>query len=620
MKRRNPKGTAVIGFKAIAALLITTAASVIPTAMADPVTVSALGHNTKAAYTSAPYMPYANPNAPKGGVLSQSAIGTFNSANMWMTTGIAMRGTEYLYDTLMTGSLDESFVMYPQLAEKVTYDPEDTSWIIYHINPKAKFWDGSAVTAEDVEATYDAYLNKGLMQVRSYLSAIESIEVIDTHRVKFHFASADNKEILLTVAQFPIFKKASVEKEFETLSLKPMMGSGPYQLDHVEQGRSVTYRRDPNYWGQQVMANKGRFNFDYIKYVYYGSDEVALEGFKVGQYHFRQESSARKWATAYNFPAVKAGLIKKESISSHNPVMMQALVMNLRKPLFADIRVRQALTDAFDFELMNKTLFYDQYERLESYFHGSELAATGEPSEREKQMMAPLLDQLDPVQKKYALSEWQLPKSDGKGYPREALLQAREKLLEAGFYYQNMKLYQPNGKPAKLEILIADDKITRVLLPYVRNLKKLGFDASIRQVDSPQYLERLRRFDYDMIIGGFPQGLSPGAEQSYMWGSQAADEVGNQNYSGIKNEAIDEVINKLILAEDREQIVLYSKVLDRLLRAGFYMVPMYGTSNTRVVYWDKYRHVDKLPDNGVGLDYWWVDGEAESKVNRYLKH
>ncbi|WP_201546883.1 extracellular solute-binding protein [Psychrobacter lutiphocae] len=603
----------------IAALMTATVTATTPIAMAESVTVSALGHNTEALYITAPYLPYANPNAPKGGMLSQSALGTFNSANVWMTTGIAMRGTEYLYDTLMTGSLDESFVMYPQLAEKVTYDPDDTSWIIYHINPQAKFWDGSAVTAADVKATYEAYLTKGLMQVRSYLSAIDSIEVLDQHRVKFHFASADNKEILLTVGQFPIFKKASVEKDFETLSLTPLMGSGPYRLDHVEQGRSVTYRRDPNYWGQKVMANKGRFNFDYIKFAYYGSDEVALEGFKVGQYQFRQESSARKWATAYNFPAVKAGMITKESISSHNPVMMQALVMNLRQPLFSDIRVRQALTEAFDFELMNKTLFYNQYERLESFFHGSELAATGLPSAQEKQVMAPLLDKLEPIQRQQALAEWQLPKSDGKGYPREALLRARDKLLQAGFYYQDMKLYQADGKPAKLEILIADDKITRVLLPYVRNLKKLGFDASIRQVDMPQYLERLRRFDYDMIISGFPQSLSPGAEQSYMWGSKAADEAGNQNYSGIKNEAIDAVIDKLILADNREEIVLYSKVLDRLLRAGYYMVPMYGTSNTRVVYWDKYRHVKKLPDNSVGLDYWWVDGEAESKVNGYLK-
>lgn len=593
--------------------------SVAPSAYAEPITVTAIGHNSEARYINAPYLPYANPRAPKGGTLSLSALGTFNSANPWMTTGVAMNGTDYLYDTLLSGSLNESFVMYPQLAEKVTYDPDDTSWIIYHIHPKAKFWDGSAVTSEDVQATYDAFLNKGLMQVRSYLAAVDKVEVLDKHRVKFHFKSSENKEILLTVGQFPIFKKASVEKDFEKLSLTPLVGSGPYKLLNVEQGRSVTYKRDPNYWGKQLMVNKGRFNFDYIKYVYYGSDEIALEGFKVGQYHFRRESSARKWTTAYDFAAARAGLIKKEAIVTKNPVMMQALVMNLRKDIFSDIRVRQAVTDAFDFELMNKTLFYGQYERLESYFHGSELAATGTPDAAEYEVLKPLLPKLEPIQRQATMNRWQLAKSDGKGYHRQALLNARQKLLQAGFYYQDMKLYQANGKPAKFEILITDEKISRVLLPYVRNLKKLGFTVSIRQVDNSQYLERLRRFDYDMIVAGYPQSTSPGSEQSYMWGSAAADEQGNQNYSGIKNEAIDTVIDKLIKAENREEIVLYTKVLDRLLRAGYYMVPMYGTTNTRVVYWDKYHHHKTLADNAIGIDYWWVDQSAESIIDKYLK-
>ena len=593
--------------------------SLSPNVIAKPVTVTAMGHNSDADYINAAYLPYANPRAPKGGVFSQSALGTFNSANPWMTTGVAMRGTEYLYDTLLTGSLNESFVMYPQLAEKMTYDPEDTSWIIYHINPKAKFWNGTEVTSADVVATYDALLHKGLMQVRSYLSGIDKVEAVDKYRVKFSFKSDDNKEILLTVGQFPIFEKTSIEKDFEKLSLTPLMGSGPYQLADVEQGRSVTYKRDPNYWGQQVMANIGRYNFDFIKYIYYGSDEIALEGFKVGQFHFRQESSARKWATAYNFPAAKAGMIKKEAIVTKNPVMMQALVMNLRHKVFQNILVRQALTEAFDFELMNKTLFYNQYERLESYFHGSELAATGTPSEAEYKVLQPLLPKLEPVQRQAALAEWQLTKSDGKGYHRQALLSARKKLLQAGFYYQDMKLYQADGERAQFEILITDNKMSRVLLPYVRNLKKLGFEVSIRQVDNPQYLERLRSFDYDMIVAGFPQSTSPGSEQSYMWGSKAAEEQGNQNYSGIKNEAIDTVIEKLINAENREDIVLYTKVLDRLLRAGYYMVPMYGSSSTRVVYWDKYRHKQQLPDHAVGIDYWWVDKSADSIIADYLK-
>ncbi|MGP5504791.1 extracellular solute-binding protein [Psychrobacter celer] len=596
----------------------------LPIAMAAPVTTTALGHNSPTEYADAPYMPYANPNAPKGGTLSLDARGTFNAANKWMTTGVAMVGTDYLYDTLMTGSLDEAFTMYPQLASKVTYDPEDTSWIIYHINPAARFWDGTEVTSADVKATYDAILNKGPMYIRSYLGDIKDIQIVDKRRVKFVFASDDNKEILLTVGQFPVFAKSSIDTDFEKISLTPLMGSGPYKLGRVDAGRSVSYVRDPNYWGRDLMVNRGRYNFDRIKFVYYQSDEIAFEGFKSGQYRFRPENKASKnkasnWATGYRFPAVKAGLIKKETISSQNPVPMQALVMNLRRPLFQDIRVRQALSAAYDFEWMNKTLFHGQYERLQSFFHGSELAATGMPSPTEMQVLKPLLPTLEPIQRRAVLARWQLPTSDASGFNREGLLQARQLLLDAGFYYDDMQLYQPNGKRARIEMLMTGETMGRVLLPYIRNLKRLGFDATLRQVDGPQYYERMRRFDYDMVVDVFAQSLSPGAEQVGFWGSSAADETGNRNTAGIKNAAIDEVIEQLGDAESRDEIVLYTHVLDRLLRAGHYMVPLYGKSSTNVAYWNQYRHNGTLPTNAVGIDYWWVDKAAEARVNNYLK-
>ncbi|OLF38333.1 MULTISPECIES: extracellular solute-binding protein [unclassified Psychrobacter] len=601
------------------AVLLITTMSWIPASIAVPITTTALGHNSPTKYIDAPYMPYANPNAPTGGTLSLDARGTFNAANKWMTTGVAMIGTDYLYDTLMTGSLNEAFTMYPQLASKVTYDPEDTSWIIYHINPAARFWDGSPVTSHDVKATYDAILNKGPMYIRSYLGDIKHIEIIDKQRVKFVFASDDNKEILLTVGQFPIFAKSSIDVDFEKISLTPLMGSGPYKLGRVDAGRSVSYVRDPNYWGRDLMVNRGRYNFDMIKFVYYQSDEIAFEGFKSGQYRFRPENKASNWATGYNFPAVKAGLIHKESISSQNPVPMQALVMNMRRPLFQDIRVRQALTAAYDFEWMNKTLFHGQYERLQSFFHGSELAATGTPSTAEVQVLAPLLPKLEPIQRRAVLAEWQLPTSDGSGFNREALLKARKLLLDAGFYYDDMKLYQPDGKLAQIEILMTGETMGRVLLPYIRNLKRLGFDATLRQVDGPQYYERMRRFDYDMVVDVFAQSLSPGAEQAAFWGSAAADQPGNRNTVGIKNTVIDEITAALANAENRDEIVLYTQVLDRLLRGGHYVVPLYGKSGTNVAYWDQYRHTQKLPTNAVGIDYWWVNKEAEARVNKYLR-
>ncbi|MDX1787661.1 MAG: extracellular solute-binding protein [Psychrobacter sp.] len=601
------------------AVLLAMTISWIPASIAAPITTTALGHNSTTEYIHVPFMPYANPNAPKGGTLSLEARGTFNAANKWMTTGVAMVGTDYLYDTLMTGSLNEAFTMYPQLANKVTYDPDDTSWIIYHVNPAARFWDGTPVTSNDVKATYDAILTKGPMYIRSYLGDIKDIEIIDKQQVKFVFKSDENKEILLTVGQFPIFAKSSIDTDFEKITLTPLMGSGPYKLGRVDAGRAVSYVRDPNYWGRDLMVNRGRYNFDRIKFVYYQSDEIAFEGFKSGQYRFRPENKASNWATGYNFPAVKAGLINKETISSENPVPMQGLVMNMRRPIFQDIRVRQALTAAYDFEWMNKTLFHGQYERLQSFFHGSELAATGTPSAAEMQVLSPLLAKLEPIQRQAVLTEWRLPTSDGSGFNRKALLEARQLLLDAGFYYDDMKLYQPNGKLAQIEVLMTGETMGRVLLPYIRNLKRLGFDATLRQVDGPQYYERMRRFDYDMVVDVFAQSLSPGAEQAAFWGSAAADEAGNANTIGIKNIVVDEVTSALANAESRDEIVLYTKVLDRLLRAGHYLVPLYGKSATNVAYWNQYRHTEKLPTNAVAIDYWWTDKEAEARVNQYLK-
>lgn len=583
------------------------------------ITTTTLGHNSTAIYQQAHHLPYANPNAPKGGTLSLAATGSFNTAKTWATTGMPMQGTNYLYDTLMTGSLNEAFTMYPQLASRVTYDTEDSSWIIYHINPNARFWDGTKVTSRDVKATFEALLSKGPFHLRSYLADIKEVRAIDNHRVKFLFNSDDNKELPLIVGQFPVFSKSSIEKEFETINFTPLMGSGPYQVAKVTPGRMVSYIRDPNYWGRDLMVNRGRYNFDMIKYVYYGNQEIAFEGFKSGQYRFRNETNDPNWATGYHFPAAEAGHIIKEEIANHNPVRMQGLVMNLRRPLFQDIRVRQALTLAYDFEWMNATLFHDQYERLQSYFYGSELAATGVPSEAEMRVLNPLLPKLSMIERQAVLTNWQLAKSDGKGFNREGLLKARKLLLAAGFYYQDMKLYQPNGKRAKIEILNTDAALTRSLLPYIRHLKRLGFDAQVRQVDSPQFFQRKRNFDFDMIPDVFMQTLSPGSEQLAYWGSQSADERGNNNTIGIKNPVIDRVIKKLIEADNRDEIVLYTRILDRLLRAGYYMVPTYGKSKTTVAYWDQYRHVSTLPTNAIGLDYWWVDHDSEAKIDRYLK-
>lgn len=590
------------------------------------ITVTALGHNSTPKFTQRAYLPYANPNAPKGGTLSLSAQGTFDSLNPWYDVGTPVAGTQYLYDTLMTGSLSEAFVMYPLLANKVTYNPKDKSWVIYHINPHARFWDGTPVKAYDVKASIEAILTKGVMSMRSYLAGIDNIEVLDDYQVKFSFAKDDkgefNSELLMTVGQMPIWSKKSIDKHFDKVSLEPLMGSGAYKVHKIDAGRSITYIKDDNYWGQkpqsQVMANVGRFNFDKIKYTYYQSPEIAFEGFKVGEYQFRLENKARTWVTGYNFSAVKDGFVVKESINDKNPVPMQALVMNNRRALFGDIRVRQALTLAYDFEWLNKAMFYGQYERLQSFFHGSELSATGTPSDDELAVLTPLLDNLEPTQRQYVLKDWQMPKSSADGFNRQNLLTAKKLLLDAGFYYKDGRLYDLQGRQASFEILVVDESQSRIILPFVNNLKRLGFVPTIRQADRPQYMQRVRAFDFDMIVGVFAQSLSPGAEQRYLWGSQSADEVGNQNTAGIKNVAIDSVIEKLVLAQNRQDIILYSRVLDRLLRAGFYMIPTYGKNGNNVAYWKHYKHTT-LPDNAIGIDYWWADSAIQKQTDAYRR-
>lgn len=583
------------------------------------VTQSYLSHNSTHKHSQAKAFPYANPHAPKAGELSLPALGAFNSANKWSSKGVAMQGTDYLYDTLMTSSLDEAFTMYPVLAERVTYDPDDPSWIVYHLNPKAKFWDGSAVKSADVVATFEVLLTKGPISIRHYLSELDKVQAIDDTQVKFWFKTNQNKEIGLLVGQFPIFQKADLDKNFEKIQLTPLIGSGPYRLEKVEAGRQVSYRRDPNYWGKDLMVNQGRYNFERIRYVYYGSQEVAFEGFKAGQYGFRQENKARNWATAYDFPAVKQGNIIKESISLSTPMPMQALVMNLRRPIFSDIKTRQALTLAFDFKWINKALFYGLYDRSASFFAGSELAAVGRPSVAENQ----LIDKIRPLILKEQYAQILAPKplfeSKADGYHRKALLKARHLLLQAKFFYQDGVLYRPDGKRAKIEILlVSGSNMDRVLLAYVRHLKRLGFDARITQVDAPQYTQNVRNYDYDMIVDVFAQSLSPGAEQAAYWGSQAADEVGNLNTAGIKNDAIDAVIAQLTLSQNREQIITATKVLDRLLQAGHYMVPMYYNSQQNLAYRKEYQHAN-LPDYALGLEYWWYDDNAKKAIHSVKK-
>jgi microcin C transport system substrate-binding protein len=368
-----------------------------------------------------------------------------------------------------------------------------------------------------------------------------------------------------------------------------------------------------------LPVNRGRYNFDRIKYVYYRSPEVAFEGFKSGQYTFYQEKSARNWVTAYHFPAVKAGLVKTYTAKIQTPALTQSLVFNTRKTPFNDLYFRQALTYAYDFEWINKALLYGQNIRLQSHFQNSELAATAKPSVQELEILKPYLKQLPTLQREGVLADWQYPVSDASGFNRQNLLIARSILLKAGYRFYQGQLLDQQGKPIRIEFLIHQDGAQRTLLPYIRNLKKLGIQVTIRQVDLPQYTERMRRLDFQMTPMDMPQSLTPGAEQAQMWGSKAADEVGNYNYAGIKNPVIDQLIQKMIASPNREQLVLHTRVLDRVLRAGYYQILTYGNDKNWYAYWNMYHQPVIKPKLSLGLEYWWADPIETKKVEQYLK-
>lgn len=570
-------------------------------------------------YAKAQHVAYANPHAPKGGILIRPSNGTFDNLNSMNGKGSSVEGVNYLFDTLMSPSLDEPGVMYPLLAEKVSFDPQKTKSVIFYLHPQARFSDGSPVTAQDVKTSFDLFQTKSNPGLQMYLSDLDKTEVLSKHQVKMSFKSDNNSEMPLILAQLPIYSaKDLAKKDFTRISLQPILGSGPYIVDKIDAGRSISYKRNPNYWGKDLMVNRGRYNFETLKYVYYRNLDVAFEGFKSGQYTLHEEYTARKWVTAYNFPAIQAGMVKKYRFQHHNPIATQSFVFNSRRKPMDDIAFRQAITFAYDFEWQNKALFYGQYQRLQSYFSNSELAAKGVPSSAEMAILKPYLSRLHPIQRAAVQSNWQYPISDASGFNRQGLLKARSLLLKAGYRYQQGHLVDAQGQTIQLEFLIHQDGLQRTLMPFVRNLKRLGIEIKIRHVDVPQYIERMRKSDFDMTTNVLPQSLNPGNEQAQFWSSAAADQVGNYNYAGIKNPVIDEAIEQLIRAPNREQLILRTRILDRLLRAGYYQIPTYGKGENWLAYWNMYHQPQKAPKLSTGVDYWWSDATQAKKINQYL--
>jgi len=546
---------------------------------------------------------YANPDAPKGGSVTRSALGTFDSFNSFIVKGTEADGLGLIYDSLTTQAQDEPFSEYGLLAKAILL-PEDRRWIEFELHPEARFSDGVAVTAADVVYTFTLLREQGSPFYKAYYAGISKVEALNEHRVRFEFGSDDNRELPLIVGQVPILPKHYWEgRDFTAPSLDIPVGSGPYTIEKFDPGRSLTYRRNPDYWGAGLAVNRGLYNFDRITYDYYRDGTVALEAFKAGQYDFREENSAKSWATAYTGTPFDDGRIIKKTLPHQNPTGMQAFVMNTRRPLFSDARVREALAYAFDFEWTNKNLFYGAYTRSHSFFSNSEMAATELPTAAELKILEPIRDQVPP---QVFSTVYRAPTSNGDGQIRDQLRRALRLLREAGWRLDDGVLKNAQGETFSFEILLVQKEFERIVAPFIRNLERMGINASIRIVDISQYINRIRQFDFDMIVSGFAESNSPGNEQRDFWHSSMADQPGSRNLIGIKNPAVDYLVEQIIQAPDRAQLVLRTRALDRVLQWNHYVIPQFHISAYRVAYWDKFGMPEQRPKYGLGFETWWI--------------
>ncbi len=550
---------------------------------------------------------YANPDAPKGGAVRLAAVGTFDSLNPFILRGTPPSGIGMLFDTLMVSSADEAFSVYGLIAETVEVDP-DNRHATFTLRREARFHDGQPITVDDVLFSLEVLQRDGHPFYRSYYGQIERAEALDARRVRFHFSDPDNRELPLIAGQLPVLPRHDWEaRDFTRTTLEPPLGSGPYRIEAVDPGRSITYRRVEDYWAADLPVRRGMHNFDTIRYDFYRDATVALEAFKAGEYDFRQENIARQWAEGYAGPALSRGWIRMEEIPNSQSQGMQGFALNTRRPLFEDRRVRKALGLLFDYEWVNRTLFHGAYVRSYSYWSNSELAATGLPSAAELELLEPWRDRLPP---ELFEREFRPPVTDGSGHVRPQLVQALGLLREAGWEVRDNRLiHQESGRPFQFEILLLNPSFERVVLPYVRNLERLGIRARVRTVDSTQYQRRLDDFDFDLTVVVLPQSLSPGNEQFDLFGSAAAQTPGSRNYAGIDDPVVDALIERVVRAESREGLITATRALDRVLLWGHYVIPNWHTDVYRVAYWDKFGRPTVTPRYALGFESWWIDPE-----------
>ncbi len=557
---------------------------------------------------------YVNPDAPRGGTLRLGVTGTFDSFNPYVIKGNPAAAGEA--ETLTVASADEPFTQYGLIADEIVW-PEDRSWVEFALRPEARWHDGRPITPEDVVFSLDLLKSKGAPSYRFYYAAVTKAEKVGERRVRFTFNQAGNRELPLIMGQMPILPKHYWEtRDFEHSTLEPPLSSGPYRIAAFEPGRYVVTELVPDYWGRNLPVNVGQNNFERIRYEYFRDDTVQRQALKGGAIDLRQENQAKAWALDYDVPAVRDGWLKKEAIPNERPTGMQAFVFNTRRAVFADPKVREALGYAFDFEWTNRVLFFGQYTRTESYFANSELASDGLPTGEERDLLEQYRGR---VPDRVFGAEYHAPVTDGSGWPRANLETALALLGEAGWHVRDMVLVNDaTGEPMHFEILLVSQAFERVILPFARNLQRLGIDVSVRLVDESQYINRLRGFDFDMAVVVWPQSESPGNEQKSYWGSEAADTPGSSNYAGIKDPVVDALIDAVISSPDRESLVARTQALDRVLLWGFYVIPNWYSGVDRYVFWNKFSRPAETPRRGTSLGLWWLDADKAARLETRL--
>jgi microcin C transport system substrate-binding protein len=561
---------------------------------------------------------WVNPNAPKGGVVRMWALGSFDSLNPYTIKGSAATGLALIYDTLMASSPDEPSSEYGLVAEWVSH-PADFSSVTFGLRAAARFHDGKPITPADVVFTFGE-LKKNHPHYAFYYKNVTKAEATGPREVTFSFDLKGNRELPQIVGQLPVLpkhfweaKSASGEaRDLARSTLEIPLGSGPYRIKAVDPGRSISYERVADYWAKDLPVYVGQWNFDELRYSYFRDRVPAFEAFKAGQLDFWRESSAKFWATGYDFDALSKKLVRREEIETKTVAPMQAFVMNLRRPQFQDVRVRRAFNLAFDFEWANKNLFFDQYRRVGSFFDNSELAARGLPQGRELELLQEVRDQVPP---EVFTQEWKNPVNANPQDARRNMAEATKLLADAGYKARNSVLVGPDGKELAVEFLITSPDFERVLLPYKTALERLGVKPSIRVVDSAQYQRREDSFDFDIIVDTFAQSQSPGNEQRDFWGSAGADREGSRNNIGIKNPAVDKLIERLIFAKDRQELVAATRALDRVLLWNFYVVPQWHSPSDRIATWDMFERPARLPSQSISFQrVWWVDAQKEKTI------